>query len=82
MGVEQGPNQGWDAGYHRLLGDLMMSPSWDQAPLQMGRLRHEVRKDELKASGWLPQHELPPGGGGVLPSGGGAAWRQSQGSGS
>lgn len=60
MGVEQGPNQGWDAGYHHLLEDLMMSPSWDQAPLQMGRLRREVRKDELKASGWLPQHELPP----------------------
>lgn len=54
MGVEQGPNQGWDAGYHHLLGDLMMSPSWDQAPLQMGRLRREVRR--------LPQHELPPRG--------------------
>lgn len=66
-----------------MLGDLMMSPPWDQHPPdtpQMGRLRPEVTKNELKASGWLPQQEAP--GWGCYPRGVRWSWRCSQGSGS
>lgn len=61
---------------------LVTTPSsgaCDQAPMRLERLWPEVRRDGLEATGWLSQHELPPGSGCCSQEG--WPWGLSQGSG-